>query len=64
MTEPVVIFKEIPAGNGKRFGVATLNAPASLNSLSVAMVRLLTPTLREWAADAGVVGVLLEAVGE
>ena len=64
MTEPVVIFKEIPAGNGKRFGVATLNAPASLNSLSVAMVRLLTPTLREWAADAGVVGVLLDAVGE
>src|SRR5437868_3389084 len=64
MTDSVVLFNEIQAANGKRFGVATLNAPASLNSLSVAMVRLLTPKLREWAADANVVGVLLDAAGE
>jgi enoyl-CoA hydratase/carnithine racemase len=64
MTEPVVLFKEIPTANGQRFGVATLNAPASLNALSVDMVRLLTPKLREWAADGGVVGVLLDAAGE
>ncbi|MET0543603.1 MAG: enoyl-CoA hydratase/isomerase family protein [Variovorax sp.] len=60
----VVLFDEIAIAGGQRFGVATLNVPASLNSLSVAMVRLLTPKLREWAADAGVVGVLLQAAGE
>ena len=64
MTEPVVLFKEIPTANGQRFGIATLNAPASLNALSVDMVRLLTPQLREWAADAGIVGVLMDAAGE
>lgn len=64
MTDNVVLFDEIKTAGGQRFGVATLNAPASLNSLSVAMVRLLTPKLREWAADAGIVGVLLDAAGE
>lgn len=60
----VVLFDEIPCADGKRFGVATLNAPASLNALSVDMVRLLTPQLRAWAANAQVVGVLLQASGE
>ena len=64
MTEAVVLFNEIQAANGKRFGVATLNAPASLNALSVAMVRLLTPQLRAWAQDDDIVGVLLDAAGE
>lgn len=64
MTDPVVLFSEIKTATGKRFGVATLNAPASLNSLSVAMVRLLIPKLQEWANDDGVVGVLLDAAGE
>ena len=31
--QPVVLFDELTAANGKRFGVATLNSPASLNSL-------------------------------
>jgi enoyl-CoA hydratase/carnithine racemase len=60
----VVLFDEIKTAGGQRFGLATLNAPASLNSLSVDMVALLTPMLREWAADASVVGVLLQATGE
>jgi enoyl-CoA hydratase/carnithine racemase len=64
MTDSVVLFDEINTAGGQRFGVATLNSPASLNSLSVAMVRLLTPKLREWAQDAGIVGVLLQAAGE
>jgi len=64
MTEPVVLFDTLVAANGKHFGVATLNSPASLNSLSVDMVRLLTPKLREWAQDASVAGVLLQAAGE
>ncbi|MET0543604.1 MAG: enoyl-CoA hydratase/isomerase family protein, partial [Variovorax sp.] len=64
MSDPVVLFHEINTAGGQRFGVATLNAPASLNSLSVAMVRLLTPQLRAWAQDEGIVGVLLDAAGE
>ncbi len=60
----VVLFDEIKTAGGRRFATATLNAPASLNALSVDMVRLLTPKLREWAADDGVVGVLLQAAGE
>ncbi|MBU1360091.1 MAG: enoyl-CoA hydratase/isomerase family protein, partial [Gammaproteobacteria bacterium] len=64
VASPVVLFDEIPTTSGRRFGVATLNAPASLNSLSVDMVRLLTPRLRAWAADAGVAGVLLQAAGD
>ncbi len=64
MSEPVVLFNEILTANGQRFGVATLNAPASLNALSVDMVRLLTPRLRLWAADPGIVGVLMDAAGE
>ena len=62
--QDVVLFDEIATAAGQRFGVATLNAPASLNALSVDMVRLLTPRLRAWAADAGVAGVLLQASGE
>ena len=64
MTDPVVLFDEIDTANSRRFGIVTLNAPSSLNALSMAMVRLLTPRLREWADDAGIAGVLLQAAGE
>ena len=64
MTDNVVLFDDIKTAGGQRFGVATLNAPASLNALSVDMVRLLTPQLRAWAQDAGIVGVLMQAAGE
>jgi enoyl-CoA hydratase/carnithine racemase len=64
MSDKVVLFDEIETAGGKRFGVATLHVPASLNALSVAMVRLLTPKLRDWALDHGVAGVLLQAAGE
>jgi len=58
-----VLFEERPAACGRRFGVATLNAPASLNALSLAMVQLLTPMLRDWANDPAVAGVVLQAGG-
>jgi enoyl-CoA hydratase/carnithine racemase len=60
----VVLFDEIKTAGGQRFGIATLNAPAALNALSVDMVRLLTPRLRAWAADPAIAGVLLDAAGE
>ena len=61
MTHPIVRFDEIATAAGHRFGVATLDAPASLNALSLEMARLLTPQLRAWADDAGIVGVLLDS---
>ncbi|AUL46942.1 enoyl-CoA hydratase [Bordetella trematum] len=64
MQEPVVKFSTIPAGQDKFFGVATLNVPASLNALSMQMVRDMTPQLRAWQADASIAGVLLDAAGE
>lgn len=60
----VVLFEELPTACGRRVGVATLNAPAALNSLSLAMVRALTPMLRQWAYDRGVVAVVLQGAGE
>ena len=63
MTE-VVVFKEIATACGRRFGIATLNAPAALNALSLAMVDRLQPQLSAWAADAGIVGVLLDGAGD
>ena len=44
--------------------MASLNAPATLNALSLPMVQALTPALREWAADPGVAGVVLQASGD
>lgn len=64
MSQPVVLFDTLPTADGKRFGVATLNAPAALNALSLDMVRLLAPQLHAWAGDAGVVGVWLQGAGE
>ena len=64
MSDSVVLFEEIPTPDGRRFGIATLNAPAALNALSVDMVRLMLPKFRAWADDANVVGVMLQAAGE
>lgn len=60
----VVLFDELPTACGRRFGLAMLNAPATLNALSLPMVQALTPALRAWAADPGVVGVVLQASGD
>lgn len=62
-TSPV-LFGTITTASGLCFGHATLNAPASLNALSADMVDLLDPQLRQWADDARVAGVVLDAVGD
>lgn len=64
MSDSVVLFEEIQTADGRRFGVATLNAPAALNALSVDMVRLMLPKFHAWADDPKVVGVMLQAAGE
>ena len=64
MSEPPVLFETLRTASGHAFGRATLNAPTSLNSVSMAMIELLEPQLAKWAADPGVAGVILDAVGD
>ncbi len=63
-TDAPVLFDTLATASGQRFGRATLNVPASLNALSLAMVDLLDPQLAAWAADPGIAGVLLDATGD
>lgn len=64
MTEAAVLFDERVAANGKRIGFAQLNAEASLNALSQAMIDLLRPQLDAWANDEGIACVVLLGRGE
>lgn len=59
-----VLLREISTACGRRFGHATLNAERSLNALSLEMIDLLAPQLDAWAADPGIVGVLLDGAGD
>jgi len=62
--EDCVILREFSTACGRRFGHATLNAPRSLNALSLAMIDRLAPQLDAWAADPAIVGVLLDGSGD
>jgi len=61
---PPVLFDRLLTASGHAFGHATLNAPATLNSLSLPMIELLTPQLAAWAADDEIAGVVLDATGD
>lgn len=63
MSDAVVLFETLPAANGKKIAVATLNAEKSLNSLSLAMVDLLDPQLAQWENDASIACVVLRGQG-
>lgn len=59
-----VLFEERVALNGRRIGIATLNAPKTLNGLSLEMARLLDAQLHAWASDTAIVMVVLQGAGE
>ncbi|ANY16052.1 enoyl-CoA hydratase/isomerase family protein [Bordetella pseudohinzii] len=59
-----VLFEERIADNGSRLGVATLNAPQTLNGLSLEMVDLLDARLQAWARDPAVALVILQGAGD
>lgn len=59
-----VSFEERTAANGARIGVATLEAPKTLNALTLEMIDALAGRLRAWAADPGVAVVALEGAGD
>lgn len=63
MTDLAVIFDELSTSDGGRVGVATLNAPKSLNALSLDMARQLAAKLDAWAVDRSIVAVWLEGAG-
>lgn len=60
---PPVHFREISAGGGRRLGVATLDAQATLNALSLEMAESLAAQLDAWAADPAIAVVVLEGEG-
>ena len=59
-----VIFEELPCESGQRIGVARLNAPRSLNALSLDMITALFDQLLRWADDEQIACVWLEGEGE
>src|SRR3954471_21585602 len=59
-----VLFDTIETASGHAFGRATLNTPAVLNALSLAMIDLLDPQLIAWAEDPRIVGVVLDGAGD
>lgn len=64
MAEPVALFETRVATNGKRLGFATLNAPRSLNALSLEMAELLWQQLHVWRDDPTLACVVLQGAGE
>jgi len=56
-------FEELPAQDGARIGIATLDAEKSLNALSLPMLNALQQRLDAWASDDGIVCVLLRGNG-
>ncbi|WP_033534750.1 enoyl-CoA hydratase/isomerase family protein [Bordetella trematum] len=58
-----VLFEERVADNGACLGVATLNAPQTLNGLSLEMVDLLDERLQAWARDPAIAVVILQGAG-
>ncbi len=64
MNEDVVLFDEWPTRDERRIGVATLNAPRTLNALSLAMIERLLERLEQWADDPTIAAVWLEGAGD
>ncbi|WP_136063902.1 enoyl-CoA hydratase/isomerase family protein [Modicisalibacter radicis] len=64
MTQDAVLFDEWPTRDGRRIGAATLNAPRSLNALSLAMIEQLQARLTRWAGDPAIAAVWLEGAGD
>lgn len=62
--DPPVLFRTVVTASGHRFGHASLNAPASLNALTLTMVDLLHSQLSAWADDPQVAGVVLDGSSE
>lgn len=54
----------LATADGHRIGVITLDAPKSLNALSLEMIDVIQPQLDAWANDPEIVAVWLEGAGD
>ena len=63
MTAPV-LFETRVCQYGMSLGLATLNAPGSLNSLTLEMCELLDTQFRQWEADPDIAVVILQGAGD
>ena len=61
---PAVVVSELPAASGLFIGHAMLNVEATLNSLSLEMIRLLHAALEDWAGRDDIAGVIITAAGD
>lgn len=59
-----MIFEEHPSESGKKVAVARLNAPRSLNSLSLDMINALYDKLIDWEHDDDIACIWLEGEGD
>lgn len=64
MSDQPIVFEEWSTGDDALIAVARLNTPRALNSLSLEMIRLLTPQLQRWAEDDRIRAVWLESEGD
>jgi enoyl-CoA hydratase/carnithine racemase len=64
MQQPPVIFSEKLAINGKVIAIAELNAPKSLNALTLPMILLLTEQLKLWQSNDEIATVVLKGAGD
>lgn len=60
----VVLFETLASGQEFQLGVATLNQPAVLNSLSLEMAELLQKQLSAWERDEKIVAIIIKGAGE
>lgn len=64
MSEQSIVFDEWQNEDGTVIGSVHLNNPRALNSLSLEMIRMLTPKLNQWAEDSRVKAIWLDAEGD
>jgi len=57
----VLLFETVPGQQGSKLGLVTLNAPATLNSLSLEMIDLLMPQLIAWREDDAIAMVIFQS---
>lgn len=62
--ESCLLLREIHTASGHAFGHATLNAPASLNALSLAMIERLAPAVERWREDPRIAGIVIDGAGD
>jgi len=58
-----VAFQTLKTAGGQYIGVATLNRPETLNSLTLPMCEALLAQLQQWQRDAGIALVVLQGAG-